>query len=294
MSFRADRCSPTVRLLTASFGLLVVGAVGCVDERGDELVGNVIEAELSSPEPCDPSVVGDDEGPVTSVYAIKDGFLDGLCWGEPDETVTGAFEVLESVTVREQLVDLHFVAGFDGGADTLAFVVPTDDDFRGFVMAIDTVSAVDDPGSLRLTVLHEFAHVFTQRNDQLDVWADPDSCPTLWNGAGCFVPGSYIDDWISRFWSDDELRTLPFDAVDEEAGIERCEIDPGFLGAYAASGPEEDFAETYSAFVFDLDVAAGVEPRMAFFEDYPELVQSRDLARRSTIAAVPNLFDRCG
>ena len=264
------------------------------DALGDDFVVVFSEADQLSEELCDPFLVGDDEGPVTSIYAIEDGFFAGLCWGDPDEAVTGAFELLEAVTVREQLRDLRFIAGFDGGADTLAFLAPVDDDYTGFVMAIDTVSAVDDPASLRLTVLHEFAHVFTQRNDQLDVNGDPDSCSTLWNGAGCFVPGSYLDDWISQFWSEEELRSLPFNAVDEEAGVERCEIDPGFLGAYAASGPEEDFAETYSAFVFDLDVPEGVQPRMAFFEAYPELVESRALARESNIGSVPNPFDRCG
>lgn len=261
------------------------------DEFADE---DFTEADQLSEELCDPALVGDDEGPVTSIYAVVDGFLDGLCWGDPDEAVTGAFELLEAATPREQLRDLSYIGGFDGGAATLAFVVPVDDDYTGFVLAIDTVSAVDDPAELRLTVMHEFAHVFTQRNDQLDVSGDPDSCPTLWNGAGCFIPGSYVDDWINRFWSDEELATLPFNAVDEDAGVERCEVDPGFLGAYAASGPEEDLAETYSAFVFDLDVPEGVQPRIEFFEDYPELAEARTLARESNLGSVPNRFDRCG
>ena len=277
--------------------LLVIGA-GCGDGGGggasDEFADDFSVAEQLSDEVCDPQLVGDDEGPVTSMYVIVDGVLDGLCWGDPDEAVTGAFELLETATPTSQLRDLHYVAGFDGGADTLAFIAPVDDAYSGFVMAIDTVSAVDDPAELRLTVLHEFSHVFTQRNDQLDVDGDPDSCPTLWNGAGCFIPGSYVDDWINRFWSDEELRSLPFNAVDEAAGIERCAVDPGFLGAYAASGPEEDLAETYSAFVFDLDVPAAVQPRFEFFEEYPELAEARDRVREAGLGPVPNSFDRCG
>lgn len=293
------------RLFSMVTVLLALTATGCgdgdsADRAGDaggssdEFADDFSSAEELSEEVCDPFLVGDDEGPVTSIYAVEDGILAGLCWGDPDEAVTGAFELLEAVTPRSHLRDLHYVGGFDGGASTLAFIAPVDDDYSGFVMAIDIVSAVDDPGELRLTVLHEFAHVFTQRNDQLDLAVDPDSCATLWNGAGCFVPGSYVDDWINRFWSDEELRSLPFNAVDEDAGVERCAVDPGFLGSYAASGPEEDFAETYSAFVFDLDVPVGVVPRIQFFEEYPELAEARDRARESGIGPVPNPFDRCG
>lgn len=244
---------------------------------------------------CGPDLVGSEDGPVTSIYAIEEGRLAGLCWGDPDEVVTGAFAVLAAVTPPGQLDDLAYMAGFDGGAATLAFVTPVDDDYSGFVMAIDIVSAIEDPAELRLTVVHEFAHVFTQRRDQLDVWADPFSCSTLWNGAGCFVPGSYLDSWINEFWTDEELRSLPIDgSIDEDGGVERCAVDPGFLGSYAASHPEEDFAEAYSAFVFDLDVPPGVQPRLAFFEDFPELAEARALATAADVGPVRNNFDLCG
>jgi hypothetical protein len=268
---------------------------GCGDDTDDDFAGEFSEADQVSDEVCDPQLVGDDEGPVEAIYALEDGRLAGLCWGDPDEAVTGAFELLELVVGHGPLADLAFIGGFDGGGDTLAFVTPVDDDYTAFVMAIDTVSAVDDPAELRLTLLHEFAHVFTQTGDQLDVAADPDACATFWNGAGCFVPGSYLDSWINEFWSDEELRTLPVDgSADEEGGVDRCAVDAGFLGAYAASSPEEDFAETFSAFVFDLDVAPGVEPRLDFFERYPELVDARDSAAAEAVTDVPNNFDLCG
>lgn len=281
--------SPRVLLVLLVLALLAVSCGG-----DEEFVDEPSTADEFSDEVCDVDLLGEEDGPVTSIYVVEDGRLAGLCFGDPDEAVTGAFELLEAVTRPDQLNDLAYVGGFEAENTTLAFVTPLDDDYSAFVMAIDTISAVDDPGELRLTVLHEFAHVITQRNDQLDLDADPATCPTYWNGVGCFAPGSYVDAWVQEFWPEEELLTLPSDGVDEEAGEERCAIDPSFLGAYAASDPEEDFAESYSAFIFDLDVPAAVEPRMAFFEQFPELLESRALARDSNVGEVPNNFDVCG
>ncbi|MEM7143104.1 MAG: hypothetical protein AAF548_18930 [Actinomycetota bacterium] len=278
------------RLLPVVLALSVFAA-GCGD---DEFIDEPSTADDVSDELCDVDLLGEEDGPVTSIYVVDDGRLAGLCFGDPDEAVTGAFELLEAVTRADQLTDIAYIGGFEAENDTLAFVTPLDDAYTAFVMAIDTVSAVDDPGELRLTVLHEFAHVITQRSDQLDVAAAPSSCATYWNGAGCFIPGSYVDTWVQEFWSEEDLLTLPTDGVDQDAGEERCAIDPSFLGAYAASDPEEDFAESYSAFIFDLDVPAAVEPKMAFFAEFPELRESRAIARASNLGEVPNNFDRCG
>lgn len=279
----------------AGFGGVIAGLGGPTGGVGGGAVGG--PASIGDPMSggCDPELVGDEDGPVTSVYTIEDGRLAGLCWGVPDETVTGAFAVLAVVAPPGGLADVSFVAGFDGGGDTVAFVVPVDDAYSGFVMAFDTVAADADPAELRLTVVHEYAHVFTQRVDQLDVTVDRSSCPTFWNGAGCVVAGSYLDTWINEFWSEEELRSLPVDgSIDEEGGYERCLVDPGFLGAYAASHPEEDFAEAYSAFVFALDVPPGVESRMRFFEAIPEFVDVRNRVAAAGFPPVRNLFDVCG
>ncbi|MEM9201219.1 MAG: hypothetical protein AAGC53_06150 [Actinomycetota bacterium] len=290
---------PRLVLLCLAIALIAAGCGEAVDAGGesiddDEFIDEPTVAEDLADEVCDPDLVGDEDGPVESIYTIDDGALAGLCWGDPDETVTGAFELLELVAGPDQLRDVAYVGGFNGGADTLAFVVPVDDDYSSFVIAIDTVAAVDDPNELRLTLLHEFAHVLTQRNDELDLDGDPLACSTHWNGIGCFVPGSYVDSWVQAFWPEDELRTLPTDGVDQAAGEERCAIDPSFLGAYAASDPEEDFAESFSGFVFGLDVPDAVQPRLEFFAEYPELRAMRERAFDEGLAPQANTFDRCG
>ncbi len=293
-------------------GALMAGVWGCAAddaETTDERVGSEVDAaaggsrlpapadlvDATAAQPCDASVAGEEEGTIETVYAVVDGALAGVCFGEPSTVLVSAWLELVSVTPDDDRMLLAYFAGFDGGRDTLAFTTPVDDDYEQFVVAIDLVASAEDPAELRLTMVHEFAHAITQSPDQLDVAADPDACTTYYNGAGCFRPGSYLDGWIDAFWTEQDLREQPADgSADEAAGAERCSIDPRFLGAYAASSPEEDFAESFSAFVFGLDVPEDVQPKIDWFAQVPDLATYRELGRASGLPQPANTFDRCG
>ncbi len=244
---------------------------------------------------CDPEAVGEDEGEVTAVYAVVDGVLGQLCYGVSDPVVESSWDALAVVANGDLLADVELFAGYEAATDTMAFAGPIDEDNRRFVIAVDVVSAADDGDELRLTMVHELAHVLTQTPDQLDTGLLPEECETLWNGLGCFRTDSYVAGWIDRFWSDEALASLPVDgAIDEVGGEDRCIVDPNYVGAYAASHPEEDFAETFSAWVFSIDVNAEVLTKFDYFETFPELVSMRQSAIDAGLVELPSNFDRCG
>jgi hypothetical protein len=247
-------------------------------------------------EPCDPEMIGEDHGPLEAMYALVDGELAGLCHGAPSTSLIEAWLALAAVSPPEQLEPVVVLAGFASTDDTVAFAGAADEEqYERFLIAVDLVSAEENPAETRLTMVHELAHVFTQTPGQLDVTADPDQCDGYWNGAGCLVPDGYVMAWIEAFWSDEDLAAQPEDgSADPDLGQERCELDPMFVGPYAASSPEEDLAESFSAFVFDLDVPASAQPKLDWFEQYPELSAFRDLQRVSGLPAVPNTFEACG
>jgi hypothetical protein len=286
--------------MTLLAAAVVLGGCGLDLEEGvafdDPVEDPVAEADGGRVQKCVPAVVGEELGSVPSIYAVVDGELADVCFGEPSEVLERAWADLAAVTPAEELEPLALLAGFDGGGDTLAFTAFADTrSVDRFLVAVDLFAAEDYPDELRLTMVHELAHVFTQMPDQLDVFADPELCDTFWNGAGCFYDDSYVGQWIDDYWTEDELFAQPGDgSADEPLGEERCKLDPGYLGAYAASSPEEDFAESFSAFVFDLDVPAGVEPKLDWFEAFPDLAAFRDLQRSSGLPGVPNPFDVCG
>lgn len=281
---------------------LLMGGCGVAVQAEPTVAVVVEEPPITSDEPderplkCSPAVVGEEFGPVAAIYTVVDGELGEVCFGDPSRVLEDAWEGLARVTPTEQLEPLRLLAGYDGGGDTLAFTALADSRrVDAFLVAVDLTSADDYPDETQLTMVHELAHVFTQTPDQLDINADPEQCNTFWNGAGCFYPDSYIGQWIEDFWTEDDLFAQPGDGTAaEDLGEERCERDPGYVGSYAASSPEEDFAESFSAFVFDLEIPTGVEPKLDWFEAFPELSAFRDLQRSSGMSAVPNPFDICG
>lgn len=245
---------------------------------------------------CDRETIGNDDGSLVSAMAVDDGAFVGLCFGSPDDRLDDVWEILSSITPDAVIDDIDLVAGFDQpDGDTLAFASMIGEGNDRFVIAVNLAKAAEDPDELRLTLAHEVSHVFSQTPDQLDVDGDESDCDTFFNGNGCLLPGSYVMAWLDRFWTEDDLASLGDPGVPDEAGgDERCDLNREFLGPYAASHPEEDFAESFSAYVFDLDVDPSVQPKLDFFDDYPELVAFRDQVAALGEPAPANTFDLCG
>lgn len=276
--------------------LFVVGCNGIVDDDAamfDE-VGAVEDAVPAIG--CDRQTITDEGDDLVGGFVVQDGALVGLCFGEADSRIEDAWEELLAIAPAVDLVDVGLLAGFDEpDGETLAFVAPLGEDNELFVVAVNLGMADDDPEEFRLTLAHEIAHVFSQTPDQLDIFADPDNCPTFHNGNGCFLRDSYVARWVEAFWSDRELRSVPDLTANDEVGADdRCDLNPSFLGVYAASHPEEDFAESFSAFVFDLDVPPSVRPKLEFFEEFPELAAFREHVAAGGMNSPPNNFERCG
>lgn len=299
------------RVVPIVVALLLVGGCAGLDASdpgsgagaaiGDGSVDASLPDDLVDDPDCDPATIGDDDGSLVAAYAVQDAQVVGVCAGEPDGRLDAAWQELTAAVPAAQLRALTVFAGYDDpDSDVAAFATLLGDANDRFGIAVNLALAEEDPVEFRLTLVHEVAHVFTQTPDQLDVDADPADCATFHNGNGCFVDGSLMAEWIDRFWSDDQLDALPDPAGsddaegDDPAAEERCSLDPGFLGTYAASSPEEDFAESFSAFVFDLDVPAEVQPRLDFFAQHPELAAVREHALADGRDRPVNNFDECG
>ena len=247
-------------------------------------------------EGCDRKTIGEEFGPLAVAYGVVDGRLAPIpCLGEPSTVVEDAWHELAAVSPIELLDGVVIVAGFTDSDDTLAYAVPVDNDSDEHLIALAIDAAVDDPQELRLTMAHELAHVFTQTPDQIDVAVFDGECDTFYNGFGCFQVDAYMTAWIDMFWPQSAIATLPTDyTVDIEGGVERCDLDPSYPGSYAASHPEEDFAESFSAYVFDVELPPSLETRLVFFDQYPEFVRMREAVRALGDPAPPGNFERCG
>lgn len=243
---------------------------------------------------------GDEEFLFTSAFEIDDGQLGARCFGVEDATIVDAWDALAAIAPQSQLSDLTLFGGFepDGGEadETMAFVNVIDADGNSFQMSINTVEAVADPDELLLTLAHEFTHVFTATPTQLDRTDEAiDGCTTYFNGEGCYVDDSLMLAWIEEFWDPEVLASVDPEVESVDDADERCTNDGGFFGPYAATNPEEDFAEAFSAFVFRLEPATdGQAERLAWIGVQPGLAEFRDRADAAGMTPLANNFDLCG
>lgn len=320
---------PVPRAAVLLLALLATLVAGCSAEGDDaapeptaELEGDVadlapegedeveLEPELEEPDltatrddvDCSAEALGDGDGTdMTVAHVVVDGELGEVCFGEADDRLLVAWNDLVTITPPDQLNELVLFAGFgsseEGDEQTLAFVNATDDEGEAFQMSINLEAYEDDDQVALLTIAHEFAHVFTQVPSQIDRSDEAfEQCDTYQSAAGCFAPDSLIAAWVDTFWTDELLASLDPDAEPTVAeGEERCAADPQFFGPYAASDPEEDFAETFSAYVFDVPVdVPEQQEKLDWLADQPGLVEFRERAEAAGLTPLDNTFEPCG
>jgi hypothetical protein len=277
----------------------------------DDDVATIL-ADLAAEGFCDPADV-EDEGAVTAMHFVVRGVIQEPCYVDQlddsvdvdpvvvdnDPRLLTAWAVLGEIAPAEMIDDISLIAGYERCSDceSLAFVSQLDEAGSFFIVAVDVTAATDDPDELRLTMIHELTHVFAQvPGEQLDVTSSPDGCSTFFNGVGCFAEDSYMWAWIEEFWPVELRAALPEDgsvSTDAQAR-ERCDADPAYAGVYAAVHPEEDFAETFSAYVFDVELDVAMSSKLAFFDRYPEFVAMRENARSAGYGNTPAEFEGCG
>ncbi|MGN6692744.1 MAG: hypothetical protein ACTHN0_01075 [Aquihabitans sp.] len=235
---------------------------------------------------------------------MVDGTLGAVCYGDADPPIAKAWTSRATITPPDQLNDLALFAGFGtSGEDeesqgtTLAFVNAIDDEGTAFQMSVNLDAYDEDPDEAALTMAHEFSHVFTATASQIDRSPEAvESCDTYFNGEGCYLPDSLMAEWIAEFWKPEDLAKVDPDAdVGIDDGAELCSRNPGFLGPYAATTPEEDFAESFSAFVYRVDARTPeVQAKIDWFADQPGLLEFRDRAIAADKGPIEGSFEGCG
>ena len=241
---------------------------------------------------------GDDVDHFVAAAYVVGGKLGATCFGERDPSLIAAWKRLAAIAPPSELRNLALFAGYTSTDDTdLAFVNALDDPGRRFQMSVNLDAFDDDVSEAQLTMAHEFAHVFTGVPDQIDRSVGPDDpCSTWFEGEGCYRPTSIMAAWIDAFWTADELASIdPDHEPDVSDGERLCNIDPGFLGAYSATRPDEDFAETFAAYVYRVEAPAPeVQDKFDWMDRRPELAAFRERAIAADLGPLEGDFETCG
>lgn len=173
----------------------------------------------------------------------------------------------------------------DGNGSIMGYVEEGYGDFTKWVMALDLKDAYDEEGIYELsydeTLVHEFAHVLSLNASQMDF----EAFGTYETIEGILSEKSYLNDFYQQFWlKNEEVYNSLVDPMDfESVQIFYTLFEDEFITEYAAINPEEDFAETFSAFVFwDGPIGNSIkEQKIKWFIEQIELVRIRNIIRQN-------------
>lgn len=172
-----------------------------------------------------------------------------------------------------------FAVFSDGVANTLGYITPNSDD-SGWMLGLDYADA-DDYGSFYSTLIHEYGHLLTLNEDEVDHNSeDGEACEFYTSDFGCSHKDSYMNQYFTQFWQasyeDWQQQNI---ADDEDAQVAYYEAHENeFVSDYAVTHPEEDIAESWMYFVLSpkpSEAKTVKEQKILFFYQYPELVQQR-------------------
>jgi hypothetical protein len=207
------------------------------------------------------------------------------------------------IPAKDRKIVSQYKVFTDGFEDTLAMVDLTEGDTTHWIVEVD-IADLEDKNQFMFTLIHEYGHILTLNTSQVkadqevlnDLLNDtPDfalverktaACPEYFTGGGCSLPNSYIDAFYDRFWPDINAEWKKIDALQYEDDLSpyydglynfyKSHQDQ-FVDDYSTTHPTEDIAESFTYFVFSprpVDNSIK-EQKIAFFYEYPELVELR-------------------
>jgi hypothetical protein len=147
----------------------------------------------------------------------------------------------------------YFLVNTDGKDEVLAYVSQENEESNKWRMVLDCNDAFDENGKYIQeydeTIVHEFGHLLSLNENQMQEMVTG----TYENEDGILAEKSYLNEFFQEFWVDvyEEHQELvdPEDQSGDSAYAFYEKHQDWFVSDYAATNPEEDFAETFRVFI---------------------------------------------
>lgn len=183
---------------------------------------------------------------------------------------------------RQYMGEFLIFNGEESG--TAGFVFPLTDDLSKWQMGI-AINFSDDRQELMYTIIHEFGHILTLNNTQLNPDVSSGDCTNYHTGEGCSKSAAYINNLYKEYWADiwDEFQAIGDNASAHDAFYDKYR--DRFVTNYAATNPGEDIAEVFATFVTRNDRPSGLskaEEKLLQMYGENELIELRNYIRDSS------------
>lgn len=196
---------------------------------------------------------------------------------------------------RTKMGEFMIFAGEDNGVAGYVFEIKDDLSEWQMGIAIDFAyeGGFNANGELAYTIIHEFAHILTLNNTQVDTTISDNECQSFYTGEGCAKNESYINKLYSKFWADIYEEFLALGDSEEEYENFYSKYQDRFVTGYASTNPGEDIAEVFATFVTrngGVNGSSIAEQKIQLMYEHPELVTLRDYIRGNTASAKVRSF----
>lgn len=211
------------------------------------------------------------------------------------EMIWNYYAAMIPADARDMVVGYKVIS--DGQGGSLALVEQSPNDPAEWILNVD-IADTNDLRDLTYTLIHEYGHLLTLNETQIDIsedvfynpddddiyYAAEESCTTYFPGEGCAKSASYIYLFYDAFWSGiyDEWSETQY-IEDDDAYYEALDnfyykYEDQFVTDYAATNVGEDIAESWTFFVISEKPSGSTiaEQKILFFYQFPELVALRE------------------
>lgn len=233
-----------------------------------------------------------DEDDLTSIYRLRKGVLtDHLKTKDKvapsDQAIWGIFtSIADKETIAKRM--LIYATYEDPTSSQLAAVGKLSKKEQSWALYVNANAARPESmlwgREMSIVLLHEYAHILTLKGGQVDpkkraAAQCKDKKQNTYHvaGFGCTKPDSYLNAFVAKFWTTDEIKAAErAEERGETMSFFKSQRD-SFVTWYAASGPAEDIAESFVDFVLRKKPTGTTEreQKILFFYEYPELVKMR-------------------
>jgi len=163
-----------------------------------------------------------------------------------------------------------FTSGNQGVGAYVETQVPYTKDWR---YAVSESEIKEDPESAASTELmvHEFAHIFSL-DQAFRERATARDCHPYFTDTLCYGSDSYLGQFIDTFWSNQMLDDLQ--SAQSESRFDQADFydryESQFVSEYAATDPAEDFAESFTQYVYGEMAPRGsiADQKIEFFDQF--------------------------
>lgn len=193
--------------------------------------------------------------------------------------------IFSSFFPREYRTNLMYMYWTDTGDDVVLGVGRDEEDFQKSLLMISHHVDQYQP-RIKNTLIHEFGHVLTLSQDQMELESKEESAICLSSHLhmiDCMNETSYLKYFYDQFWADiiDDFDKINWnDGEDYHAFF--LENEERFFNSYQGSNPIEDIAETFTFFVMmnssEREGKSEIKyKKLDFFYEYEELIELRTM-----------------